>query len=71
VITRDQIIPKCRNAEMIASRLSGGHGSSRREASYRLDATRTGKPQLDLTSAIQDVFGRKQYWFCTHCRISA
>ena len=53
---RPQIIPKCRNAAMMGSRLAGGQGTARRLA-LRLDASRTGSPASSLQWAIQHVFG--------------
>lgn len=53
---RPQIIPKCRNAAMMGSRLAGGQGTARC-LPLRLGASRTGSPASSLQWAIQHVFG--------------
>lgn len=49
VADQRQIRPKCRSASSMASRFSGGHGSTRRPRPARFAARRVGKPRRALT----------------------
>ena len=61
-------MPKYTNAEMIASRFSGGHSVG---LSERFQASRVGIPASLWQWAIQQVFGTQLYFFTTYCWISA